>query len=188
MDSIFTSIDTYGYIIIFWYSLGGGFLALLAGSVVAFNGQLNFGLVLLLVFIANFIGDIILFYFARNSKKETLVYFKKHKRKLALSHLLMKKHGNKVIFVQKFLYGIKTLIPLAIGLTNYDIKKFIFFNFFASMIFVLTVGIASYYSGHILMPIYEYVKDNIYIVPIVLILLGSIIYSYFTYFTKKKEK
>jgi membrane protein DedA with SNARE-associated domain len=186
LEDIFTSIATYGYLIIFWYSLGGGFLALLAGSVLAFNGQLNFALVLGLVFVANFLGDILLVYFARNSKKETLTYFKKHKRKLAMSHILMKKHGNKIIFIQKFLYGIKTLIPLAIGLTSYDMKKFIFFNFFASLIFVLVVGFASYYSGNVLIPVYEHIKENVYIVPFVLIGLVGIIFAYFSYFTKKK--
>jgi len=187
MEDIFTSINTYGYAIIFIYSFGGGFLALLAGSVLAYSGQLNLYIVMIIVFISNFLGDMGLFYMSRYQKKDILPYFKKHKRKLALSHVLMKKHGDKVIFIQKFIYGVKTLIPLAIGLTKYDIKRFAFFNFFATIIFVLVVGYASYYSGSVLMSTYEYLKNNTYIVPFILMIMLGIIIFYFTYFSKKKK-
>lgn len=187
MEDIFTSIDTYGYLIIFWYSLGGGFLALLAGGVLSFTGQLNLYIVLTTVFTANFLGDMLLFYLSRYQKKEIMPYFKKHKRKLALSHILMKKHGDKIIFIQKFLYGIKTLIPLAIGFTKYDFKRFAFFNLFASLIFTLTVGYASYYSGNVLIPIYEHIKNNLIIMPLLFVFFAGSIYLYLHIFSKKKQ-
>ena len=72
---------------------------------------------------ANFIGDQFLFTLARNNKSYAKTMMEKYGRKVALAHLLMRKYGSPVVFIQKYIYGIKTLIPLAMGLTKYSIKK-----------------------------------------------------------------
>jgi len=186
MEELFTSVSTYGYIIIFWYSLGGGFLGLVVASVLAYAGTLSFPLVLLVALLGNFLGDIMLFYLSRYQKKDILPYFKKHKRKLALSKLIMKKHGAKAIFIQKYIYGVKTIIPLAMGLTKYSFKKFIFFNIFASVLFVLSIGNLSYFSGEVLLNVYEYVTDNKILIPIIILFIFGSFWFYFDYYTKKK--
>ena len=126
-----------------------------------------------------------LVFLAKYQKNELKPYLKKHRRKLALSHLLMKKYGSRIIVFQKFLYGLKTLVPMAIGLTHYDIKAFAFWNAVGSVIFVFAVGLASYYSANTLLEFASYVKDNPIIAPVVLVLLGGSIWFYFNKVTKK---
>lgn len=48
----------------------------------------------------------------RYNKNALMPYIKAHRRKLVLSHILMKKYGDKIIFIQKFVYGLKTLVPM----------------------------------------------------------------------------
>lgn len=188
MESLFTNLENYGYLFLALYSFGGGFLALLVAGSLASLGKLDIYTVLFISFLFNFIGDNVLFYFGRYQKKEILPYFKKHKRKLALSHLLMKKHGYKIIFIQKFVYGIKTLIPVSIGLTKYNFSKFMVFNFLATIPWTLFFGIGSYLSGNILIEIYQkYFSDNNYILPIFMIIIIILILSYFHFFTKKRK-
>jgi len=103
-------------------------VALIAAGVLSYTGSMDITVSILVAFIANALGDSMLFYLARYNKSQIAPYIKKHRRKLALSHILMKKYGDKIIFFQKFIYGIKTLIPIAIGFTKYPALKFNILN------------------------------------------------------------
>ena len=163
-------IRDWGYIVLFLYSFGGGFVALVVAGILSYSGELNIVMVLIVAGIANFIGDQFLFTIARKNKSQAKEMMKKHQRKIAMAHLLMRKYGSAVIFLQKYIYGIKTLIPLAMGLTKYDIKKFAFFNIFATIAWTLIIGISSYMLGEL---VYKYLEEfkTYGIVFVVLILL-----------------
>jgi len=186
MEEMLTSLSTYGYIILFLYSFGGGFLALSAASVLSFTGDMNFQITLLVAFVSNAIGDAFLFMLARKSKKDVMAYMKKHRRKLALSHLLIKRHGSYVIVFQKFIYGVKTLVPLAIGLTNYDTRSFMIINIFAAALWALVVGFISFYSAASIISVFENFEENkLLFFAVIFSILGSIYYL-FERATKKK--
>lgn len=186
MEDMLTNLVTYGYIGLFIYSLGGGFAALMAAAVLASQGKMDLGLAMGIAFVANFIGDTLLFYMARYHKTDMMNYLRKHRRKLALSHLLMKRHGTWVIFIQKFVYGIKTLIPLAIGLTKYPFVRFSVFNLLATVLWTVVMGFGSYLAGNLLMKGYEVVADKPYLAPIILIVIGGAIWFYMSWATKKR--
>jgi len=149
-------IRDWGYIILFLYSFGGGFLALVVAGILAFSGELNIFLVIIVAGAANFVGDQFLFTIARKNKTQAKQMMQKHRRKIAMAHLMMRKYGSWVIFLQKYIYGIKTLIPLAMGLTKYDYKKFILFNIFATALWAIFIGMASYMMGDL---VYTYIEE-----------------------------
>lgn len=185
MEDMLSNLETYGYIVLFLYSFGGGFLALMGAGVLSYTGHMDLTTVIIVAFVANFIGDLVLFYMGRYNKKDVMAYLHKHKRKLALSHLLMKKHGSWVIFLQKYVYGVKTLIPLAIGITKYDLKKFAILNFFASAVWALVIGIGSYMAGEAIKSVYEILAERPYIAPVVLLSMLGLIWWYLSAKTKK---
>ncbi len=187
MNDIFNSLSTYGYIILFLYSFGGGFFALVAAGILSYAGKMDISISITVAFIANFIGDTVLFYIARYNKTIIMPYIKKHKRKLALSSIMMKKYGDKIIFFQKFLYGFKTLVPIAIGLTRYDFKKFTLYNLFSAFIWALVFGIGSYKSGKYLLGLVKFLKLHIWITPFVMILLLGGLWLYMEKATKKRK-
>lgn len=188
MEDIFSNLATYGYIVLFLYSLGGGFVGLTAAGVLSYAGKLDLTASIAVAMSANFIGDMLLFYMGRYQRSEIMRYFHKHRRKLALSHMLMKKHGNWIIFMQKFVYGIKTLIPLAVGLTKYDFAKFTVLNALASVVWALVVGIGSYLAGKPIISAYGFVADRPYFAPLILITIAGAIWIYMTQATKKRKK
>ncbi len=169
-------IRDWGYIILFLYSFGGGFLALAVAGVLSYSGELNIYITLIVAGSANFIGDQFLFLVARNNKSYAKQMMGKHQRKIALAHLMMRKYGSIVVFLQKYIYGIKTLIPLAMGLTKYDAKKFIFFNILATILWTLIVGIAAFMLGEL---VYTYTEQfKTYGIALVVILLLSVSYLF----------
>ncbi len=186
MEDMLTNLTTYGYIALFIYSLGGGFVGLMAAGVLSFMGKLDLSTSIAIAFVANFLGDTLLFYMSRYHKSDVLKYLKKHRRKLALSHLLMRRHGNWIIFFQKFVYGIKTLIPLAIGITKYSFAKFSIFNLAASALWAVVVGGGSYLAGQSIVNAFAVVSDKPYIAPIVLISIAGAIWLYFSRATIKR--
>jgi membrane protein DedA with SNARE-associated domain len=57
----------------------------------------------------------------------------------------MRKYGALVVFLQKYVYGVKTLVPIVMGLTKYDFKRFTLLNIPASIVWGLVVGLVSFY-------------------------------------------
>lgn len=187
MEDMFSNLATYGYIALFLYSLGGGFVGLMAAGVLSYMGKMDLATSMAVAMVSNFLGDTLLFYLARYHKHDVLRYFHKHRRKLALSHVLMKKHGSWIIFMQKFVYGIKTLIPLAIGITKYDFTRFTVLNFLAAILWALVVGIGSYLAGKPIMKVYEAIAERPWIAPIILIVLAGAIWLYLSKASKKPK-
>lgn len=140
-------IRDWGYIALFAYSFGGGFVGLVFAGVLSYAGDLNLYISILVAGTANFLGDQFLFFLARKNKSYAKDMMSKYGRKIALAHIMMRKYGSLVVFIQKYIYGIKTLIPLAMGLTKYSAVKFTIFNVIATMLWGLVVGYASYTAG-----------------------------------------
>lgn len=164
LQSLGESIGIWGYVILFFYSLGGGFVALLAAGIISSIGiaglgeninSLNILVCILVAAIANFIGSSGLFYLSRYQKSEVMKFLKNHRRKIALSHIWIKKLDYFIIFIHKYLYGIKTIIPMVIGFSKYNGKKFIIYNFFASFLWAGLIGTLSYVMGDTLRYAYE---------------------------------
>ncbi len=186
MEDTFSNLATYGYIGLFLYSLGGGFVALVGAGVLSYMGKMDLATSMGVAFVANALGDVMLFYMARYQKSIMMDGIKKHRRKLALSHIMMKRYGSWIILIQKYVYGIKTLIPIAIGLTKYDFKKFSILNVISSAIWTLSVGFGSYYSGAPLMKIAELIGEKPWIAPLILVVFGGSLWLYLEKATKKR--
>lgn len=140
-------IRDWGYLALFAYSFGGGFVGLVFAGVLSYAGDLNLYISMLVAGTANFLGDQFLFFLARKNKSYAKDMMSKYGRKIALAHLMMRRYGSFVVFLQKYVYGIKTLIPLAMGLTKYSSVKFSILNVFATALWVAVVGYASYTAG-----------------------------------------
>jgi len=163
-------IREWGYIALFAYSFGGGFVGLVIAGVLSYAGDLNIYIAILVAGISNFLGDQFLFTLARQNKSYAKDMMKKYGRKVALAHVLMRKYGSFVVILQKYIYGIKTLIPLAMGLTKYSSMKFVLFNAVATMLWACIVGFASYTAGeYILNSTEEFKYVGIAIVAAILI-------------------
>ena len=148
-------IQDWGYIALFLYSFGGGFVGLIFAGVLSYAGDLNIYISILVAGVSNFLGDQFLFFLARKNKNYAKDMMKKYGRKIALAHLLMRKYGSFVIFVQKYIYGIKTLVPLAMGITKYSALKFTIFNAMAAILWACVIGYASFTAGEFILNLSE---------------------------------
>ncbi|TLD85301.1 DedA family protein [Helicobacter sp. MIT 11-5569] len=185
MQETIDLIAKYGYVILFLYSLGGGFVALVGASILSFAGKMDLSLSILVACVANFLGDWLLFYLSRYQKAMMQPYLTTHRRKLALVHLLMRKYGSIILIVKKYIYGFKTLVPLAIALTPYSLVKFNLYNAIGAVIWSVSIGVVGYFSGGILIKIFEMLGDYPIFAPLFLILLLGGLWLWLSRATKR---
>ena len=188
MEDTLTSLSTWGYIAVAFFSFGGSLVVVAAAGVLSYMGEMNIFIALPIAMVSNFFGDNFLFYLGRYHKEDIKPYFKKHKRKIALSTLIMRKYGVWAIFIQKFLYGIKTIIPLSMAISKYDFKKFAFYNIFASIFFISVIGVGSYMAGEPIKELFNNFSDKPWIVPIILFTLIGGSWLLLEKMTSKKSK
>ncbi|HKM18568.1 MAG TPA: DedA family protein [Aliarcobacter sp.] len=176
-------IQDWGYIALFLYSFGGGFLALAIAGAFSFDGTLNIYITVMVAAVANIVGSQFLFFMAKNNKNYAQNMMNNHKRKVALVQLLFRKYGFFVIIIQKYIYGIKTLVPLVMGLSDYSAFKFTLINSIASILWAFVIGYASYIAGSFLL---EYADNFKYVGLFTVIIVLTILIISFR--PKKKRK
>ena len=183
-DNLIHLLEKYGYIILFVWSIFEGETGLVMAGILSYTGSMNLYLSILVAAFGGFAGDQIYFYLGKINKKWILEEFRAHKRKFARARLLIRKFGAWVIFLQRFIYGMRTIIPMTIGLSGYNAKKFAIINFFSAIVWASVTIIPSYFFGDKLLVFLKWLKHHWYIGItgfIVIILIMS-------YINKKEDK
>lgn len=188
MQETIDLIIKYGYIILFLYSLGGGFVALIGASVLSWAGKMDLTLSIIVATSANFIGDSLLFYLTRYQKSSMASYIKKHNRKIAYINILMKKYGSIILILQKYIYGIKTLVPAAVALTKYSFLKFNIYNAIGAIIWGISIGFLGYFSGEFIVNAFDKLSQYPYIAPIFIVTIFTILWIWISKASKNKVR
>ncbi|CAA6806861.1 MAG: Arginine/ornithine antiporter ArcD [uncultured Sulfurovum sp.] len=186
MEDTLTSLSTWGYLALAFFSFGGSLVVVAAAGVLSYMGEMNLYISLGIAIVFNYIGDMFLFYLGKYHKADIKPYFEKHKRKIALSTLILRKYGVLAIFIQKFLYGIKTLIPLSMAISRYDFRKFGFYNVFASIFFVLVIMLSAFYAGETIKQLFESFKEYPWVPFVILFAVVLTIWYGMGHLTKRK--
>lgn len=186
IQSFQDSLQSWGYLLLFLYSLGGGYVALIAAGFLSSLGSMDIALSILVAFLGNMVGSSVISFLARKQRSDFLVYMKKHRRKLALSFKWIKAYGIGLIFFSKYIYGIKTIVPIAIGLGKYNLKKYIVFNFFACLVWAFLVGLVSYFASGFAKKIFSsFSALPSYVMPLILLGIVGIFLGILKLYSKK---
>lgn len=160
----------YAYIIIFIWCMMEGEIALVIAGVMAHEGHVNLAFITFIAGLGGFCGDQIYFYIGRYNKNFINKKLEKHRQKFAIGHLLLKKYGWPVIFFQRYMYGLRAVIPMSIGITRYDAKKFAFINLISAWCWAAsTIFLAWYFGAEIWYLVNLAEKHWYYAIPIIAI-------------------
>lgn len=175
-------LKTYGYIILFAWSILEGELGLIMAGIMVRLGDMELYTAIFIAGLGGFAGDQIYFFIGRNNKEYVREKFGKHNEKLDRAHKLLDKYGWPVIFFQRYMYGLRTVIPISIGLTHYSSKKYAIINFFSGMIWAAITIVLAYIYGEELLVMLNIIKENLYII------VPVIIVSVFLYFIFRRQR
>lgn len=164
IESFKGSFDTWGYVVLFLYCIGSGYVGIIAAGILSALGHMNISLSIGIAALGNFTGSSVLTYLVRYQKQDFLKYLDKHRRKIALMHIWLKKYGAILIFVNKFLYGVKFLVPVAIGMSRYSFKKFLLLNLLSCIAWALSLGMLAFYGSRFIESIIDKYGQYSYII------------------------
>lgn len=178
MEELFTQwLQEYGYIILFIWSTLEGELGLIMAGIMCHTGHMTIPIAIIVAGLGGFVGDQVYFYIGRYNKQFIYKKLKTQRRKFALAHLLLQRYGWPIIFAQRYLYGMRTVIPMSIGVTRYSAKTFAFINLISALVWAAITILLAYFFGEQLLQIVHYGKEHYYIaIPFALILGGGIYY------------
>lgn len=188
IQSFQENLQSWGYLLLFLYSLGGGYVGIIAAGFLSSLGSMDITLSIIVAFLGNFVGSSLFALLVRMQKKDFANYLAKHKRKVALAFLWLKRYGIGLIFFSKYLYGIKTIVPIAIGMSKYNLKKYYFFNFFACLLWAIGIGLITFFASELVKNIFDRLAFlPSYTMPIVLAVIVGLILLALKMFSAKKS-
>ncbi|MHC1680501.1 MAG: DedA family protein [Methanomassiliicoccales archaeon] len=188
-------IETTGYLGIFLAMLVEGIFTPIPSELimpfagyVAYTGELNFFLVILVGSLGAVIGSSVAYMLALWLGRPIIdrfgVFFGLDEEKMASAERWFKRWGVWGIFIGHSLPGIRSVISFPAGLSKMDRKKFVMFTFSGALVWNSVLVTAGYLLGENWIQFWERTDGMEYVV---LGLLGLILVLYFLY-KKRKSK
>lgn len=180
MEHLFIEwLKEYGYVVLFVWSILEGEMGLIMAGIMSHTGDMSLPIAIVVAGFGGFVGDQIYFYIGRFNKNYIHNKLRAQRRKFAIAHLLLKKYGWPIIFVQRYMYGMRTVIPMAIGLTKYSGRDFAFINLISAFFWAAMTIIPAYYFGEELLKLLAWIKAHWYFaIPLALSIIGGIAYTF----------
>ena len=162
-------IQTVGYIglfaivfaesgLFFGFFLPGDSLLLTAG-LLASQGKLDIGILLVILSIAAILGDNVGYWFGKKtgsrifSRDESLLFRRKN---LLAAQAFYDRHGGKTIVLARFIPFIRTFAPIVAGAVEMPFRRFFTFNLVGALLWAVGVTLAGYYLGQMIPDIDRY--------------------------------
>ncbi len=182
MEELFIGwLKEYGYIILFLWSIAEGEVGLIMAGIMTHTGDMQYFMTIFVAGLGGFAGDQIYFYIGRFNKGFIQRKLRSQRRKFAIAHLLLKKCGWHIIFMQRYMYGLRTVIPMSIGITQYSAKKFALINLISAWVWAAVTITPAYFYGEELLVFLAYAKHHWYFA---LPIAGGFFYGIHSYFKK----
>jgi membrane protein DedA with SNARE-associated domain len=177
-------LKEYGYVILFLWSILEGGMGLIMGGIMAHTGDLQYFTTIFIAGLGGFTGDQIYFYIGRFNKGFIQRKLHTQRRKFAIAHLLLRKYGWPIIFMQRYMYGLRTVIPMSIGITKYSAKRFALINLLSAWVWAAITVTPAYFFGEELLLALSYAKQHwYYALPVA----ATFLYATVAYFQKMER-
>jgi membrane-associated protein len=160
------------------FFLPGDSLLVTAG-VFAATEQLNIWILNLLLITAAIVGDTVGYWFGRKMgpalfrRPKSLLFNPDHLRR---AHDFYEKHGGKTIIIARFMPIIRTFAPIVAGMGEMNYSRFLSFNVFGGIFWVVSMTGIGYFLGRI-PGVREHIEVVIIIVVVLSVLPGIIAFA-----------
>ena len=137
----------YGYPIVLIGTFLEGETIMVLGGLAAHLGYLSLDGVLISGFCGTLLGDQLYFLLGRRHGKSLLARRPALQARTERVFRILERHQNLLITGFRFLYGLRSVTPFAIGMSNISYMRFTVLNLIGAAIWATSVGLAGYYFG-----------------------------------------
>jgi membrane protein DedA with SNARE-associated domain len=145
----------WAYLVLFVWTIFEGETCLFLAGAYAIDGTPNIVLCILSAFGGSLAGDQMWFFIGRLKGNSTLFRRPSWRQKAQKVFAILEKHNTLLILGFRFLYGLRTVTPFAIGMSAVKTKRFIFLNVIGAAVWATTFGLAGYLSANAFITYFE---------------------------------
>lgn len=145
-----TFIQTYGYAAVLVGTLFEGETVLIIGGFFAHRGYLQLPWVITAAFFGALMGDQLFFFIGRYESKKFLQKHLSWKIRIRKAEALLRKYRTSLILIFRFIYGIRTVTPFAIGMSRISKTRFILLDTIGAFVWAVVIGTAGSLFGNVL--------------------------------------
>jgi len=149
-------VDDYGYLILFLGVMAEnaslpvpGETILIIASFYSHHGHLTLGYVILLATIGCIMGDNISFYMGRRLGRPFILQYGRYilitRRRLFHVEEFFERHGDRTIFMQRWITGVRVIGALVAGTTQMPWPRFLLYNCLGAVTWVTAISLTAYF-------------------------------------------
>lgn len=143
-------ISTYGYAAILIGTFVEGETVLVLGGFAAHRGYLELPWVILAAFVGSLCGDQLFFFLGRRHSHFILERRSAFKGKMERANRLITRFQTPLILGFRFLYGLRKVMPFALGVSTVAVVKFVVLNAIGALVWAIGVAVGGYVFGNAL--------------------------------------
>lgn len=151
-------LEHFGYLALFLGTFLEGEAVLVLAGFLAFQGYLRLDLVVLVAFLGAWAGDQLWYTLGRRYGRGLLARKPRWEKLGEKALARLRRHPDLWVLSFRFVYGLRTVMPVAIGVSGYPPRRFLFFNGLGAAVWASLLGLAAYHFGNLLKAILGEVK------------------------------
>lgn len=140
-------IAEYGYLAVMVGTILEGEMVVTLGAIFAKLGYLDIGLVILAAFAGTFLADNMFFLIGRNYGDRLLLRWPSWRQRAEKAKRLLRQHDTWFILGFRFVYGVRTVSPFVIGMSEVSPRRFVALDFIAAALWSGAVGGTAFALG-----------------------------------------
>lgn len=169
-------LEQFGYVALFLGVFFEGEMVLILAGFLAFQGYLRLDLVIATAFCGACAGDQLWYLLGRRYGQRWLARNPRWERVGEIALKRLRRHPALWVLGFRFVYGVRTVMPVAIGVSGYPPARFMLFNVIGAAIWATVLGGAAYHFGSLLEAVLGHVKRYELLVIAVLIVIGVVLW------------
>lgn len=171
-------IAHYGYAALFLGAMLEGETLLILAGFAAHQGYLQLHWVILIAMLGGFLGDQTYFWLGRRHGSWILTHFPRFVPVFERANTLIERYHEVLIVGIRFLYGLRTVGPMALGMSAVPAWRFLLFNLLGAAIWAVVIGAAGYLFGQALELLLDDFKKLEEMLLIMIVLGGIVIWGW----------
>jgi len=180
-------IHSYGYIGVLIGTFLEGETTLILAAFAAHQGYLELPYVMLAASVGSLCGDQSFFWLGRKRREKTLEKHPSLGRRVARAQALMERHRTLLMFAFRFMYGLRTVIPFAFGMSRVPFAEFLLLSTTSSVVWAILVGGVGFLFGNALEGLMGNIERYELIVLAAIAAVGGIVWTIYLRHRKKKN-
>ncbi len=152
-------IETYGYAAVFVGCFLEGETILVLGAFAAHRGYLSLAGVCLAAFAGTFLGDQLYYFIGRKYGRRLIERRPTWHKASNRAQELLDRYGALFVLSFRFLYGLRTVSPVVIGITQMPIGRYTPLNFIAAGVWTAAIAGVGYVFGETFIALLDRAKQ-----------------------------